>query len=76
MKTTEEDYRSRLEGFDLDELDNFERMQYEHHVKSMGKVEALEVIVNTVEGSFSQLSEGLRELAEEHFDEEDFDVEL
>jgi len=53
-----------LEAFDIDQLDGLELWHYNHHIKSMTKAEALQVIINTVEGDYSQLSSGLAELAE------------
>jgi len=53
-----------LVNFDLDELDNFEQMQYEKFVQSMPKAEALQIIINGVEGDYSQLSEALATIAE------------
>lgn len=53
-----------LVNFDLDELDNFEQMQYDKFVTSMPKAEALQIIINGVEGDYSQLSEALATIAE------------
>ena len=53
-----------LVNFDLDELDSFEAMQYDSFVKSMPKAEALQIIINGVEGDYSQLSEALATIAE------------
>lgn len=53
-----------LENFDLDELDAFEQMQYNHAIKSMSKVDALYILINNVEGDYSQLSPALAEIAE------------
>ena len=56
---------NKLENFDVESLDMFEEMQYNDYVKHSTKVEALQILINTVEGDFSQLSEGLAEIAEE-----------
>jgi hypothetical protein len=64
---------SELEDFDLDNLDPFETMQYNNFSKSMGKVGALQVLINSVEGDYSQLSEELSELAEKQMSSEDYD---
>lgn len=53
-----------LENFDISNLDMFEAIQYEHHIKYMNKVDSLQVLINTVEGDYSQLSENLAEIAE------------
>jgi len=53
-----------LENFDIEQLDEIETWHYNHHIKSMTKAESLQVIINTVEGDYSQLSSELAELAE------------
>jgi hypothetical protein len=55
---------AELEDFDIDNLDPFETMQYNQFVKSLGKVGALQVLINSVEGNYSELSPELAELAE------------
>lgn len=55
----------KLVSFDLDNLDEFELTNYEHFSKSMPKAEALQILINNVEGDYSQLSEELSEIAEE-----------
>ena len=55
---------AELEDFDIDNLDPFETMQYNQFVKSSGKVGALQVLINSVEGNYSELSPELAELAE------------
>jgi hypothetical protein len=55
-----------LSSVNLDNLDPLERMQYDH-ITASGKVskeEALQVLINTTEGDFSQLSDDLRIRAE------------
>jgi hypothetical protein len=59
------DDNSNLVNFDVDNLDDFEIMQYRHISKSMSKAEALQILINSVEGDYSQLSEELSEIAEE-----------
>lgn len=54
-----------LLDFNLDNLDPFETMQYNHFIKSISKVEALQVLINNVEGDYSQLSEELSKIAEQ-----------
>lgn len=59
----------KLKDFDLETLDTFERhayRQYEHQ----GKAFALQLLINTVEGDFTQLSEGLADIAVEQFETE------
>lgn len=67
------DISAELEDFDLDNLDPFETMQYENFSKSMGKVGALQVLINSVEGDYSQLSPELAELAEKQMSTEEWD---
>lgn len=55
---------NELENFDLNELDPFETMQYNHFVKNLTKAESLQILINNVEGDYSQLSPKLAELAE------------
>jgi hypothetical protein len=54
----------KLEDFDINTLDDFEKMQYDRLSKMMSKSEALQVIINDVEGDYSQLSPKLSEIAE------------
>jgi hypothetical protein len=64
---------AELQDFDLDNLDPIETMQYNHFVKSSGKVGALQVLINSVEGDYSQLSPELAELAEMQLSTEEWD---
>lgn len=57
----------KLENFDLSTLDLIEKQQFETFSQSMSKVESLTIIINTVEGDFSQLSEDLALIAEEMY---------
>ncbi len=60
----EADVSEDLENFDINDLDDYERMEYERMTKAnMSKKGALQVIINTVEGDFSQLSDKLSEIA-------------
>ena len=56
----------QLENINIDNLDFFELSEY-NRLKSlnMSKKDALQIIINTVEGDTSQLSEELKEIAEE-----------
>ena len=56
----------QLENFDLSNLDIAENMLYKHCtiVSGCTKSQALQIIINTVEGDFSQLSPELAEIAE------------
>jgi len=60
-----------LENFDLDDLDPFEMMQYSDFKKNMSKKEALQIIINNVEGDYSQLSNELGELAEKQISQDE-----
>lgn len=53
-----------LDNFDIDNLDVFEMTCFNHNIVSMIKRDALQIIINDVEGDLSQLSESLREIAE------------
>lgn len=57
--------QKKLEDFDLNNLDQFEAMQYEFFIKQSTKTQVLQILINTVEGDYSQLSEKLAEIAEE-----------
>lgn len=61
---TQKALNNLLSDFDIDNLDMFELRMYEHHIKYMPKEEAIQILINTVEGDFSQLSDGLRDIAE------------
>ena len=61
-----EDLAAKLTNFDIDNLDSFEAMRYNDFEKH-GKEFALQILINTVEGDFSQLSEELAEIAEEQY---------
>jgi hypothetical protein len=54
-----------LDNFDIDTLDMYEANLYFDFIGKMCKADALQIIINSVEGSYTQLSEGLRELAEQ-----------
>lgn len=62
--------KQKLENFDIENLDLFETIQYNDFIKSLSKSEALQIIINNTEGDFSQLSDQLREIAEEQEEEE------
>ena len=62
---TEVDIAKDLQKFNLADLDAYEQIQYAHAFKSFkNKAEALQILINNVEGDFSQLSEELGRLAE------------
>jgi hypothetical protein len=69
------DIDAELENFDIDDLDSFETMLYEQYLPSLGKVGALQVIINNVEGDYTQLSEGLAILAEKQISNQEWDEE-
>ena len=62
---------SELEAFDVSKLDAFEQMQYSDFIKHSTKVEALKILINNVEGDFSQLSPNLNDIAEMYYPVED-----
>jgi hypothetical protein len=54
-----------LKNFDIYDLDDFEYMQYDDMVNNRGfeKEFALRILINTVEGDFTQLSPKLAKIA-------------
>lgn len=62
---------ARLVKFNIDNLDDFESMQYDHLINSMDKASALQILINNVEGDYSQLSKELSEIAEEQYPSND-----
>lgn len=60
------DFYNELKKFNINKLDAFEEMQYNHHIKSMPKEKALEVLINTVEGDWTQLSPDLSKIAKKY----------
>lgn len=66
------DITYELENFNINNLDKFEIMQYNQFYPSLGKVGALQVLINNVEGDYSQLSEELSELAEKQMSTEEW----
>ena len=67
------DITEDLKNFDLDDLDAFEQQQYDHFIKSSTKEEALQILINTVEGDYTQLSQKLSEIAEKQYSTEQCD---
>ena len=61
--------QQKLQNFNIDNLDMFELMQYNDLKYSLTKVEALQIIINNVEGDFTQLSDELSEIAQEQEEE-------
>ena len=53
-----------LENFDIENLDMFESMQYDNYISHSNKTEALQILINTVEGDTTQLSNQLAVIAE------------
>ncbi len=61
---------AELYNFDLTELDSFEMFQYKNMMRknpTMAKEEILQILINNVEGDYSQLSPKLAEIAESNF---------
>jgi hypothetical protein len=64
-------YEEALENFNPMNLDAYETMMYKNLTeRGMDKVDALKIIINNVEGDYSQLSPSLAEIAEVEFVEE------
>ena len=53
-----------LVKFDVNKLDEFEKFQFNNLIKSLSKADALQVLINNVEGDYSQLSSDLAKIAE------------
>jgi hypothetical protein len=66
------DDNPRLVNFDIEDLDQYEEMVYNDMKKSNTKAATLQVIINTVEGDYTQLSPELAEIAEEQFPSDQF----
>ncbi len=52
-----------LEDFNIDNLDIFERRQYDHLINQSTKPETLNIIINSADGDYSQLSPELAKIA-------------
>lgn len=61
-------YDTALASVDLDTLDQLEKQVYSDMVKQNGKVAALKIIVNSVEGDLDQLSPELQHVARTYSD--------
>jgi len=58
--------RNKFIDFDVDNLDTYERMLYDDLISNGNdKESALKILINSVEGDCSQLSDELAELAEQ-----------
>ena len=53
-----------LDMVDISKLDQFEKMQYNRMISNSSKAEVLQILINSTEGDFSQLSDELRQYAE------------
>lgn len=53
-----------LDKVDISKLDQFEKMQYNRMISNSSKEEVLQILINSTEGDFSQLSDELRQYAE------------
>lgn len=72
-KITKNNIDPELENFDIDNLDAFEIREYNKFLPSLGKVEALQLLINNVEGDYTQLSPELSELAEKQISTDEWD---
>jgi hypothetical protein len=52
-----------LKSFDTSKLDNYETFVFNDMIKKHNKETVLEILINNVEGDFTQLSPGLKKLA-------------
>lgn len=69
------DDNPKLVNFDVDDLDEYETMVYNDFSKKLGKARALQILINNVEGDYTQLSPELAEIAEEQVTSEEWDEE-
>ena len=65
-----------LDAVDIEKLDAFEKFMFDDLSKRMSKKEALQVIINNVEGDFSQLSEELEKYADYQRLEESYSMQI
>lgn len=59
-------FEKALAAFDTSTLDVLEMQQYLHHKIESSKADALQILINSVEGDYSQLSPALAKLAQQH----------
>ncbi len=59
-----ENINDLLDDFDVDNLDLYEGNMYYDLLPKMCKADALQILINNVEGDYTQLSPTLAELAE------------
>ena len=52
-----------LKNFDINKLDNYENFVFNDMIKKHSKETVIEILINNVEGDFTQLSPGLKKLA-------------
>lgn len=52
-----------LKDFNIDNLDLFEQQQYDHLIRQSSKPEVLQILINSCNGDFSELSESLASIA-------------
>jgi len=61
---------TRLEKFDIDDLDLYEREKYYSGIEiGLSKKESLQALIDSVNGNFEELSESLGRIAEEQMNE-------
>jgi hypothetical protein len=69
------DDNPKLVNFDVDDLDEYETMVYNDFSEKLGKARALQILINNVEGDYTQLSPELAEIAEEQVTSDEWDEE-
>lgn len=52
-----------LQDFNINYLDLFEQQQYDHLIRQSTKCQVLQILINNVNGDFSQLSDRLSSIA-------------
>lgn len=52
-----------LKDFNIDNLDLFEQRQYDHLIRQSSKPEVLQILINSCNGDFSELSDALASIA-------------
>jgi hypothetical protein len=61
--------QTRLQKFDIDDLDAYEYQKFNSTIGFLSKVESLQLIIDSCGGDFSNLSDGLADIAEEQLNE-------
>jgi hypothetical protein len=61
--------KTRLEKFDIEDLDAYEYQKFNSTIGFLSKLESLQLIIDSCNGNFCELSDGLADIAEEQINE-------